>query len=555
MQTFFERLFKHRGFVILLLLILLCSPSILYLALNISDKNLFTTIQSIYSLLVTLSLILFLPLIFNTNVKRTFLFYFPLILTVPFALFTLVTYEQVPTRWMILSVITSNWAEMAEYTKGLWFWKLLVVILPVIYLFLIKLLKPGRLGVNKLVRRFFLFIFAILLVNAYIFKAIQMGTTKVPLNIIAKTAFKETPVFTMRRVAKAFKVKGNMQSLQFNYIEVKTATKQKPKNIVFILGESLRYDRLSLNGYYRNTTPFLQKEENLYSFSNIVSPSYYTSQAMPLVLSNLAVNDTSTGALVSLITLFKSAGYHTHWISNQRYPDGQTRVILKQVENYIGKGTLSKKNDFDKTVLSHLDACMNEYDTLNNFIVIHLMGSHFPYYKRYPKNFSVFKPDLEINEHPIFLFQHKEKLLNCYDNSVLYNDYILSEILGRLKLSTGINMAIYLSDHGENLFDNNISIGRGGKKITKHLYKIPMLVWLNDSYIEANKSKVDSISFRLGRAFSSENLIYTLSDLASLEWIGNQPDKSIINDTYSFPERWVHTEEDIVNFDNTKCLN
>ena len=77
--------------------------------------------------------------------------------------------------------------------------------------------------------------------------------------------------------------------------------------------------------------------------------------------------------------------------------------------------------------------------TKNNFIVIHIMGSHIYYNDRYPHEFSKWKqgpyPDGQ----------------EAYANSQLYTDWLLQQIYTYGKDKLNLQAMVYFSDHGESL--------------------------------------------------------------------------------------------------------
>ncbi len=83
-------------------------------------------------------------------------------------------------------------------------------------------------------------------------------------------------------------------------------------------------------------------------------------------------------------------------------------------------------------------------------IVLHTYTSHGPtYYKKYPKQFEVFTPvctSVELTK------CNQDELLNAYDNTIVYTDYMLATIIEKLKeLKDYKSSMIYISDHGESL--------------------------------------------------------------------------------------------------------
>ena len=117
-------------------------------------------------------------------------------------------------------------------------------------------------------------------------------------------------------------------------------------------------------------------------------------------------------------------------------------------------------------------------------IVIHTSTSHGPNYaSKYPKEFEVYKPvahNVEEGE------KNVAKLVNAYDNTILYTDYLLSNMIDTLRsLKDWKSSMIFISDHGESLGENNMFMhGMPMKLAPKVQYEIPFLVWTSDGYRE-----------------------------------------------------------------------
>lgn len=122
---------------------------------------------------------------------------------------------------------------------------------------------------------------------------------------------------------------------------------------------------------------------------------------------------------ISILELAKAAGYHTAWISNQvQYSawDTPITIIASEAEQQVwlnkNVGETTQTNFYDEKVLDGLQN-IQIYDKM--LIVIHLMGNHGSYSDRYPHSFDKFRG--------------RGKQIDTYDNSILYNDYVISKNL------------------------------------------------------------------------------------------------------------------------------
>ena len=114
--------------------------------------------------------------------------------------------------------------------------------------------------------------------------------------------------------------------------------------------------------------------------------------------------------------------------------------------------------------------------------MLHTSTSHGPNYAdKYPKTFEVYKPvarNVEEGE------KHVDRLVNAYDNTIRYTDYLLDSLVSTLRSMTDWHSAMmFISDHGESLGENNIFMhGLPMKLAPKVQYEIPFLVWTSDGF-------------------------------------------------------------------------
>jgi len=339
-----------------------------------------------------------------------------------------------------------------------------------------------------------------------------------------------------------------------SYISQKTlfdevAANNEPKNIlvknnstspsntfVVILGESCNRNHMSLYGYNRNTSPKLGKRKDVISFDNVISPYSNTINSVLSILSNHNLeNNIKVNKRIDLIDLFHSANYSTHWISNQSpigIWDNQVTVFANK-SDHVTHVNLSSSSSFESTYTTSYDNKVLEpfIKTLhssakNKLIVVHLMGNHISYRKRYPQEFDFFKGNSE-----------KNRTIAKYDNSILYNDYIVDSILSILATdpNTKYSSAIYLSDHGENVYDDELN--RTGhnysKTIPKANVEIPFIFWASESFKKMNIETVNTILKHKNKRFISDDLFHSVLDLNSIETEYLIQSRSVFNQNYN----------------------
>lgn len=317
-----------------------------------------------------------------------------------------------------------------------------------------------------------------------------------------------------------------------NFKDVIHEPTSNKKLVVLVLGESTTRNHMSLYGYYRKTNPLLElRKDELLIYKDVISPNTHT---IPSLGKALTVDDYEVPSKKynsTLIQLFNKAGFKTYWISNQR-PVGvyetSTKIISRNSD--VSIYTDISEGAFDGKVLGHLKKALKD-DSDEKLIVIHLMGTHVAYNRRYPETFNTF------NDEPITSFKSEKafQMINEYDNAVLYNDYVLNEIINEVEKEDLESAVLYLSDHGEEVYETRNKNGHTESKGSKPMYDIPFILWRSTKFLE----KSENFDIVLDRPYSSENLPYSLAHLAKIKFDGYIKEKSIFDSDFIIEDRII----------------
>lgn len=323
---------------------------------------------------------------------------------------------------------------------------------------------------------------------------------------------------------------------QKNQSLYKEKPKENIKNIILIIGESFAKNKSNLYGGYLNTNPMLKKLQNsgnLILFEDTIAPAYATELVMRSLLNFSNYENTTSQnnwyKHLDIITLFNKYGYKTFFISNQEATNDSAAFLTGTNANYVHfenkfanpiKASEKSKPDevlFDK--IKNLDL------SNNNFIIIHLMGSHAGYENRYTKDFDKFKQD-DIKDKK----EHK-KILASYYNSVLYNDFIISSIFDIF--SSDDSVILYLSDHGEALYDDKKGMTLTHGIVDKSIADIPFMIIFTDTFKSLHKNLIKKINASNKKPYMSDDLIHTICDLAGIYPNEFDEKRSVINDNFN----------------------
>lgn len=316
-----------------------------------------------------------------------------------------------------------------------------------------------------------------------------------------------------------------------DFTKVHHTTQQEDEVYVLVIGESTTRRVMGVYGYYRNTTPLLNAmKDDLFVYKDVVTPHTHTISALDKVLTLSNFKDTLQDKQGSIIQLFNKAGFTTYWLSNQK-PIGVYESTVTALSHSADNRVFvnSSANQLDKKLFEPYSEALN--DTCSRkLIILHLMGTHLQYDKRYPKAYDKF------TEKPKTQFDHEKAWysINTYDNAVLYNDYIVSSLITKLKEKNARSFLLYFSDHGEEVFhDKNFAIHAEYDE-TRDMYEIPFILWTSSALKEDSTYVYD-----VNRKYSTEDMLYSLADLANVDFDENDSSRSIVNADFQFETRYI----------------
>jgi len=298
-------------------------------------------------------------------------------------------------------------------------------------------------------------------------------------------------------------------------VDLKTKKANNNEVTVVVIGESLNKNHMNLYGYLRKTTPFLNKEDILI-FQNVYSNSVTTMPTLSYSLTEAnQLNKKVFFKSLSLVDIFKNANYETYWITNQRLMgpnDNLVGAIAKKVDHLISVRNKKLDNDisYDENIIPYFkDIITNKKINQNKIIFIHLMGSHAKYSLRYPNKYNKF---IEW-DNAIFGNKLDSYKTNTYDNSVLYNDYILHKIISILKNSNTISNLIYFSDHSEDVTNNK---GHNPDDFTFEMTEIPMIIWFSKHYKKIYSDKYNILKNNISKLYTNDFIYDTVIGLNNI---------------------------------------
>ena len=294
------------------------------------------------------------------------------------------------------------------------------------------------------------------------------------------------------------------------------STGHRPKLVFLVLGETARAGNFSALGYHRPTNQYTDLEK-VFTFADVTSCGTATSYSVPCMFSNLRRENYAPELAVNregLLDVLKRAGISVTWLDN----DAGCKGVCDRVRSMQISPTDSAQCDGstcrDEIFLNYARD-LSKNVTRDSLIAFHLIGSHGPrYYERYPDTFRKFIPDCN---RPDVENCTLEEIVNAYDNTLAYTDYVLYQLIEILEehRSTNDVALLYISDHGESLGENNIFLHAAPYDIApREQTHVPLQLWLPSSY--ASTLGVDRACLRERAAkgsFSHDNFFHTVLSL------------------------------------------
>ncbi len=379
------------------------------------------------------------------------------------------------------------------------------------------------------VKWLFIFLFSLLIIAFLLFKheKNEVRSFKVPIIILPIILFFSVNIFSFSssRIHHFITTSANkyFNELElFNQVQEKLKTgdihfeatkEEEQETYVFIIGESLNKRHMSLYGYPRNTTPNLlklAKNNELIVFKNAYSNHTHTVEVLSLALTEAnQLNQKTYYESLSLLDILNKADFETHWLTNQNLKgiyDNMVSVVAAKADYLIGinnsiGGNVSTQN-YDNDLLPKLKKALARKTTKNKAIFIHLMGNHGYYCARYPDEFNVFTNSLDKESFgQLYPNEKTTNNINCYDNSVLYNDKVVGNIIDEVKKERGVRAIFYMSDHADDVFHQ---LGHNSEKFTYEMTQIPMVGWFSSEYKEKHFSQYETLKSHTNKLFSND---------------------------------------------------
>ena len=290
--------------------------------------------------------------------------------------------------------------------------------------------------------------------------------------------------------------------------------------IILVVGETARNDRFSLNGYGKDTNPLLSKE-SVVSFTNVASCGTSTAISVPCMFSIEGRDKFDLSKFKrkeNLLDVIAKTGASILWRDNNSSSKGVADRFAYEDFTTPKNNPVCDPECRDIGMLKGLDEHISKQKKGDIVIVLHQMGSHGPsYHERVPEAFQKFKPVCKTNQLDKCT---NEEISNAYDNTILYTDYFLSEVIKFLKkyddrFETSM---FYVSDHGESLGESGMYLhGMPYSLSPKGVTNVPLIMWFGKELIRTQNLDMDLLRRHRNKAISHDEVFHTVLGILEIQ--------------------------------------
>ncbi|MEH0875355.1 kdo(2)-lipid A phosphoethanolamine 7''-transferase [Pectobacterium cacticida] len=258
--------------------------------------------------------------------------------------------------------------------------------------------------------------------------------------------------------------------------------------VIFIIGETTRWDHMGLLGYERDTTPKLSQEKNLVAFrgQSCDTSTKLSMRCMFVREGGTEDNPQRTLKEQNVFAVMKALGFTSELFAMQSEVWFYNSI---EADDYAFREMIAseKRNDGkpvqDMLLVDEVKDSLARYPKGKHLIVLHTKGSHYLYSMRYPRSYARYQPECM----GVDASCTREQLINAFDNSVLYTDSFIDSVIDQVRDKKAL--VFFASDHGESIDDNYHFHGTPRQMAPPEQFRSPMMVWASDKFLSTNENQ------------------------------------------------------------------
>lgn len=299
--------------------------------------------------------------------------------------------------------------------------------------------------------------------------------------------------------------------------------------VVMVLGETARAKEFAFSGYSRSTNPELEARGDV-MYVDVQACGTSTAESLPCIFSALDRKNykrDKAGRQENVLDILQGVGVRVLWRDNNSGSKGVAdRVVYEDLSRANDAELCQSDNCFDEVLLRDLDRRLAETNE-DMLVVLHMKGSHGPsYYKRTPPEFKTYLPECSMDN---IQDCSQESLVNAYDNTIVYTDYVLAKLIDLLQGQNYPTAMLYVSDHGESLGESGVYLhGLPYALAPEEQTRVPLIFWASDRFVLQNSLAAEALR-SLGQApISHDNIFHSLLGLFDVSSQIYRPDLDIL---------------------------
>lgn len=304
--------------------------------------------------------------------------------------------------------------------------------------------------------------------------------------------------------------------------------------LVLVIGESDTRHNWSLYGYQRKTNPELEKlRDQLWVFKKIKSADASTVGSITKIFTPATLDNPNLWkSKPGIVTIAKHLGYKVIWITNQGIENtGIVSILAAQADSvtFTNQGGSRSEGSHDEVVFAPYEQAIADPAT-KKLIVVHILGAHPAYNFRYPESFAAFEDRDDAIHHQLIAAGRSRwaiKFRNYYDSALLYEDFVLSNLLKKLIDKNDRDTSwLYLADHGEDVVHHNDFSGHNHR--AREMWEIPFLFWSGKEQFKAPGLRAQLTD----RSYRADIVDHTILGLLNIHGDYYQPELDLFSEHY-----------------------
>lgn len=530
---YMQRLYRLRFFALLLLLLQMWAVGNYYVGqgrLPYSGEAIYQTMSLLtWASIPTLIIALFPYRWLRKVLQGLTIFAYSYLLL--FESFLVFSYSSVYTDSIALNILATNPGEASAFLENLNYKVFLLPLLMLLVLFALTYALTRRWGkeVGTSLRRGLLFcgMLVTLPISCFVVRPAQLST----MSYLYMAPVERIYIGTTSCIADAeLLAKYSADARNFNVGTIEHTRDMKGVTVVLVLGESMRRNYMHCYGYPLENTPkqdSLVGTGDLVLFSDAVSSAAWTASSISQSVSFYTQEgpEKEYYKYPALPLVLSKAGYYTYWVSNQETQGTGIQPVATLASTadstrFVRNRTYGDWNaSLDSDILPLLFDRTKTPAGKDLFEVVHLMGSHTPYSDRYIHEKALFTvdnlPKTLPNGKPTPTDAKRRGIICDYVNSIHYNDQVVAQIFQRYSQTPAI--VIYLSDHGQAVFENPERPDYYEHEVSEAGLMIPLMVYTSPALREEHPEVYEQIVAAKDRKIMTDLLANSICGLLGVK--------------------------------------